>query len=551
MTTNGELEARDPAVAALIEQGQRSEKAGQREIARRRYEAALYMLQSGDGVTAAALIRRIARTFLDEGEMDTALDCMSAAQAISESLKDFRGVAHAMNFVAATYGQRGDLDNAERLSATALVFARAAGDNRLAAMIAQNLGIAASMRGDHAAALEHYASSLVTYREAGLRDDLGPILNNMGLVYTQLDRLDEAQAAYDEALAHSDATGDVSTRLLALINSTSLWLARGEVARADALCTTVIDEATAVGDQRAVAEARRHRGAIARMRGEHALAEQEFGAAYSDAMRREDLLLAAETAREQATLYEAMDRSRDMLQALSRSHRHFTRLRAQRDIADLQRRVGRLERQFYDVVTRWAQTIESKDAYTLGHCERVADYACMLARDVGFDDITMFWFRIGALLHDVGKIVVPSEILNKPGRFTPEEREIMERHAPAGSDLLRDIEFPWDILPMVRGHHERWDGTGYPDKLKGEEIDLSARITCIADVFDALTTDRPYRPGFTMDQALTMMANDTGKLFDPELFPRFERVIRSSHLYRFPVPTRGVPTRGVPTALAV
>jgi putative nucleotidyltransferase with HDIG domain len=162
----------------------------------------------------------------------------------------------------------------------------------------------------------------------------------------------------------------------------------------------------------------------------------------------------------------------------------------------------------------------------------VADYACALARDVGFDDITMFWFRIGALLHDVGKIVVPIEILNKPGRFTPEEREIMERHAPAGAELLADIDFPWDILPMVRGHHERWDGTGYPDKLAGENIALSARITCLADVFDALTTDRPYRPGFTRDEALKMMAADSGKLFDPELFVHFDRVIRSSTLYQ-------------------
>ena len=111
-----------------------------------------------------------------------------------------------------------------------------------------------------------------------------------------------------------------------------------------------------------------------------------------------------------------MKKNRETLQALSQSHRLFTKLRAQRNLADLKRRVSRLEDRFYRVVARWAETIESKDAYTLGHCERVADYACALARDIGFDEITMFWFRIGALLHDVGKIAVPSEILNKPGR---------------------------------------------------------------------------------------------------------------------------------------
>jgi putative nucleotidyltransferase with HDIG domain len=520
--------------AALLEEAQRSDLAGRREIARRRYEAALYLLRDGDGITAAAIIRRVARTYMDDGQLDAALDCLDAALGISECLPEPSGIAHATNWMASTQVLRGDLDDAGRLYGVALRQASLAGDERLEAFISQNLGIIASMRGDLHGALNHFGSSLVTYRSVGLREHLGPVLNNMGLVYTQLDLLDEAQAAYDEALVHCDAAGDIPHRLLALINSTHLLLARKELGRAQALCEMVIAEATAVGDQRSLAEAWKHQGVISRMRGDHASAEKQLTAAYDDAMRREDLLLAAESVREMAQLYELMGKNRETLRALSQSHRLFTKLRAQRDLLDLKRRVGRLEKQFYDIVTRWAQTIESKDAYTLGHCERVADYACALARDAGFDEITMFWFRIGALLHDVGKIVVPSEILNKPGRFTPEEREIMERHAAAGSDLLGDIEFPWDVLPMVRGHHERWDGTGYPDRLAGEEIDLSARITCIADVFDALTTDRPYRPGFTRDEALAMMAADSGKMFDPELFARFERVIRMPRLYDIP-----------------
>jgi HD-GYP domain-containing protein (c-di-GMP phosphodiesterase class II) len=112
----------------------------------------------------------------------------------------------------------------------------------------------------------------------------------------------------------------------------------------------------------------------------------------------------------------------------------------------------------------------------------------------------------------------------------------METHAAAGYDMLRDIDFPWDILPLVRGHHERWDGKGYPDRLAADGIELSARIVCVADVFDALTTDRPYRRAFTWEEALTMMGTDVGKMFDPNLFPRFERIMRSSHVYSFPSP---------------
>jgi putative nucleotidyltransferase with HDIG domain len=358
------------------------------------------------------------------------------------------------------------------------------------------------------------------------------VLNNMGLVYTHLDRLDEAQAAYDEAVAHCAETGDTTHRLLALINSTHIWIARGDIDRAAELCDTVLTEATAAGHLRSLGETYKHLGVIARMRGDLGEAERQLEAAFSNANGREDLLLAAESAREQAELFEMMGKNTETLQALSKSHQLFTKLRAKHNLADLEKRVGRLETRFFDVVSRWAQTIESADAYTLGHCERVADYACALAREVGFDDITMFWFRIGALLHDVGKIGVPIEILNKPGRFTDEERVIMEGHAAAGAEMLRDIDFPWDIIPMVRGHHERWDGRGYPDKLAGTDIAFSARILCVADVYDALTTDRPYRAAFTRDQALAMMAEDNGKMFDPELFPIFERVMRATIPYR-------------------
>jgi len=110
----------------------------------------------------------------------------------------------------------------------------------------------------------------------------------------------------------------------------------------------------------------------------------------------------------------------------------------------------------------------------------------------------------------------------------------MERHPVIGDEMLAPVEFPWDIRPMVRSHHERWDGRGYPDGLSGDRIPLSARILRIADVFDALTTDRPYRRAFTLDEALTMMARDVGAMFDPEIFPRFERVIRTMKGFQYP-----------------
>jgi putative nucleotidyltransferase with HDIG domain len=204
----------------------------------------------------------------------------------------------------------------------------------------------------------------------------------------------------------------------------------------------------------------------------------------------------------------------------------FADLRAQHDLRDIDRRSMRVEGTFLDVVRQWGESIESKDAYTQGHCVRVADLGCAIARRLGWDDRRLFWFRVGALLHDVGKIDVPAEILNKPGRLTSEEWALMRAHPEAGVELLRGIDFPEDVLPIVLSHHEKWDGTGYPHGLAGESIPLSARILGLADVYDALVTDRSYRAGLQHAEAMKVMAQDAGSHFDPSLFREFEAVIR-------------------------
>jgi putative nucleotidyltransferase with HDIG domain len=183
--------------------------------------------------------------------------------------------------------------------------------------------------------------------------------------------------------------------------------------------------------------------------------------------------------------------------------------------------VSQLQEDFLSIVRMWGESIEEKDLYTRGHCQRVANYACRIAEEAGLSTSDLVWFRMGAFLHDVGKTEVPAEILNKPGRLTDEERHVIERHTIIGDQMLAASEFPWDIRPMIRWHHERWDGCGYPDGLKGREIPLTARILRIADVFDALTTTRSYRHPLSPQQALAMMEGDEGS-FDPDLFELFK-----------------------------
>src|SRR6266436_5653826 len=212
--------------------------------------------------------------------------------------------------------------------------------------------------------------------------------------------------------------------------------------------------------------------------------------------------LEAEAARELARLMQAMGRNQDALTLLNTAHRLFGRLDARVDLVHVGGKVSELETTYFDVVREWGQSIESADSYTFGHCERVAQSALAVARGLVLDETAQTAIRLGAYLHDLGKVRVPHEILNKPGPLTREEYEVVQMHTIWGLELLASVEFPWDLKPIIRWHHERYDGTGYPDRLRGDEIPIAAQIVGIVDVFDALSTARPYRPALSRQAAL-------------------------------------------------
>jgi len=158
---------------------------------------------------------------------------------------------------------------------------------------------------------------------------------------------------------------------------------------------------------------------------------------------------------------------------------------------------------------------ENKDAYTAGHNYRVAMYALRLAEHMGVQPRMLRALAQGGIVHDVGKLFVPDEILNKPGKLTPEERAVIERHPVYGYNLCKQLGFMTEELEIIRSHHERWDGTGYPDRLKGESIPLLARIAAVADVYDALTSLRAYRAAMSHEDAMRIIAQESGRQFDP------------------------------------
>jgi putative nucleotidyltransferase with HDIG domain len=191
-------------------------------------------------------------------------------------------------------------------------------------------------------------------------------------------------------------------------------------------------------------------------------------------------------------------------------------------LEDSKLHVAQLNRLLLSTVETLATAIDAKDEVTHDHVRRVQQGTLGLARELGVTDSdALKAIEAAALLHDTGKIAVPEHILNKPGRLTPAEFEKMKRHAPAGADILSSIEFPYPVVPIVRHHHENWDGTGYPDGLKGAEIPLGARILSVVDCYDALTSDRPYRRRMTEEDALKIIVERRGRMYDPVVVDAF------------------------------
>ncbi len=183
-----------------------------------------------------------------------------------------------------------------------------------------------------------------------------------------------------------------------------------------------------------------------------------------------------------------------------------------------------LRASYMATVRALANAVERRDAYTGNHAERVAAYGLMIGRAAGLTLADDPQIEFGFLLHDIGKVGVPDAILFKPALLTGEERALMERHPIIGWEILREIDFLGEAKSVVRSHHERWDGKGYPDRLSGEEIPVAARMFAVADTLDALTTDRPYRDALPFDRARVIVRDGSGTQFDPAAVAAYDTI---------------------------
>ena len=204
--------------------------------------------------------------------------------------------------------------------------------------------------------------------------------------------------------------------------------------------------------------------------------------------------------------------------------------RSEREVTGLgeaYRRAEQLAELNSSVIASFAMAIDAKDQHTHGHTERVRDIATMISEEMKFGADEIEALRTAAMLHDIGKLAVPDYILSKTEQLTQEEMKKIQTHTLVGAAILEPVMFPWPVVPIIRSHHEWYDGTGYPDGLAGDQIPLGARVLAVADVYDALLSHRPYRAAMTVQEAVSFMRERSGTQFDPEILNLCFKVLSS------------------------
>jgi putative nucleotidyltransferase with HDIG domain len=430
--------------------------------------------------------------------------------------------AEALNTLGGMDVATGALEDARE---TFLLALELGGESQaLRARAEQNLGIIANIQGQLNEAVSRYERSLDAYRSCGDEHGCALAYHNLGMVSADRGRLDAADCYFRESRAFAERVGDVHLWALCLMNHAEVHVARQRFEDARQNAESALGVFDQLGVRAPKADAYRVIGMVYRETGRPALAESRLKSAIDLASAAGSVLGEAEACRELAILHQAMGRNEEALRMLNAAYRLFRRLDARLELVHVGGKMAELEGTYLALVREWGRSLESTDNYTYGHCERVAKNAVAMARALGLDEHAETTILLGAYLHDLGQVRVPHEILKKTGPLSITQQQVLQMHPIWGIELLANAEFPWDLKPIIRSHHEHYDGTGYPDRLKGDEIPLYAQIVGILDVYDSLTTTRGDQPGMTVDQAVAEMTRRRGWWSD-RVFETFLQVI--------------------------
>lgn len=512
----------------LIESGKEAQRTGAWDDALAHYESAMALLPTeGDPKQSADLLRWMAGVHRERGDLEGSWKRYEESRKLAETAGLMEETAQAWVGLANVELLRGNLDQAAELYLQARAAAEDFGQERLVAVIDMNLGVIANIQGNVAMALLSYRSSLERYRRLGDEMTATRALNNMGMAHVDLSEWEAAEGCFNEASEIAARTGDRMMAGRVDLNRTELYIKRRRFDAASESVERSLGVFHRLRAKTSIAEAYKFYGVLYRETGKPEQSDTHFALSLGMAEACQNRLLQAETQMEWAVLHLEEERQQEGILYMNRSLQIFRDLKARREVLDIEKRLERLKEMYLPAVQGWgASRGEAKDPFQVGHSKRVADYSTKLARELGLQGWDLTWLRIGALIHDLGNMAVPGEVLAKSDALSDDEREIMKVHTVMGESMARQLEFPDEVRPIVRSHHEQWAGTGYPDRLAGEQIPFGARVVGIADVYDALTSPRSFRPAYSRDEALTLMQRDSEQLFDPTLFGVFRDMLK-------------------------
>lgn len=509
----------------LLMEARREEESGAISAAVSRYGAAIAVASDDRELAVLAeALRRLAIVLHRRDETERAWELSRESYRVACELGSDVLAAEALNTIGVMHLGAGAVEDARRSFLKAI---RIGSPSReLRARAEQNLGILANIQGDLEEALTWYQRSLEAYKECG--DDHGRAIayHNLGMISLDAGATPYAETYFRHALELADDTGDLFLQGLCLVSMAELDVGRQRFESARELAEDAISRFERIGAGGAKADAYRVLGMMYRESGRPVQAEARLRTAVSLASASHSAMPEAESLRELALLYQSTGRDQPALRTLHAAYGLFRKLQARPELVRVGGKVAEIEASYREVVRNWGRSIECSDAPTFGHCERVAQNALATARELQLGEELETTILLGGYLHDVGKIRIPAEVLTKDGPLTSEEQALVRMHPLWGVDLLANIEFPWDIKGIVRWHHERLDGTGYPDRLTGSAIPIGAQIVGLWDDYDTLTVTRDPAAALSPQAAIEELTRQQ-EAWLPSVFEAFLAVWRA------------------------
>lgn len=513
----------------FLESATEARGAGEWEEALLRYETSLSRVsKEGDARVASEILRGIGNVHYARGDFENAREVFQVSLSIAEVCELKEETVSALNCLAVVDQYAGAIDEAEGLYIRARDIAEELGDARREAMIEQNLGTLANIRGDVELALERYQRAFDRFTEQGDLLATARSLCNMGMAYVDLGAWAPAERCFADAYRIANRIGDREMLGTVEINRSELYLRCDRLDEGLEACDRAFELFTNLESKAGLAEASKFYGAILRRLRKHDLAATHLELAAQLSRLCRDRLLEAEVERERAMLHSEAGRNREALRSLNIASDIFREFRASRELPDIDRQLNLLESAYLQSARHWAARLEAEDPFATGRAERVSEYACLLAEEMGIRGRELTRLRLAGLLHDVGKTELLDEMPLNSDDLTADEWALVNSSVDRSERIVSDLNLPWDMIPIVRGRHEKWDGSGYPDGLHGREIPLHARIIAVAEAYDALTTDSNDHVAVSSEEALRRLDHLAGVSLDPHLVELLRREIENA-----------------------